>query len=247
MKSLFLILIYSFCYIIFLVNSQEENGFITSESLQNYYPFNSDIIDVLNEKDLYGGKNWVLINDRNRNNNSAISFNNGFLEMPVGTYISGDFTIMFWIRPKISKINDFKSIIELSNLGESDIINFVYIQSSSKKGENVGRFDLHYGTSHYFSCQSDITFFANKWTHLTFTLKEEIGTMYFNGDSVKSCPLSSQNKIKRNITTRFNYLGKSSWSANSNFAEHDLDDLKIFNRALSRKEIRFEKDNSLLD
>jgi hypothetical protein len=224
--------------------SKQLNAFEISDSLVNYYPFNSDTIDVLDEKDLYGGKNWVSISDRTGNNNSAISFKDGFLDMPIGTYITGDFTIMFWLRPKISKF-DFKCIIEMSNLGENDLIDFVYIQKPNKPGEYTSRFDMQWGTNRYFVCQSEKTFKANKWIHLTFTLNNYIGTTYFNGESVKSC--SSPYNVRRNITTKYNYVGKSSWSPNSNHAEFDMDDFKIFNRALSRRDIQFEMKNSFLD
>ncbi len=48
-----------------------------------------------------------------------------------------------------------------------------------------------------------------------------------------------------NITTGIrdsNYLGRS-WHSSDSYADADIDDLKIFNRALSQQEIFYEMSN----
>ena len=49
-----------------------------------------------------------------------------------------------------------------------------------------------------------------------------------------------QLNVKRNIS----YIGKSNWIADSN-ADADFDELKIFNRGLTKQEILFEMNNEI--
>jgi len=53
--------------------------------------------DVIGGNNLYGGTSYSFVADRFNNSNSAIFFNNGYLQVPSGVYFYGDFTFITWI------------------------------------------------------------------------------------------------------------------------------------------------------
>jgi hypothetical protein len=64
--------------------------------LINYCPINN-LSDVVAGANLFGRLNYSFIYDRFGNANSAIYFNNGYLQGPPGVYFSGYFTDTVWI------------------------------------------------------------------------------------------------------------------------------------------------------
>lgn len=68
-------------------------------TLKNSWPM-SHLNDVVGNAHLFGGSNYSFVPDRFENPNSAIYFNNGYLQLEHGTYISGDFTVTLWLYLK---------------------------------------------------------------------------------------------------------------------------------------------------
>ncbi len=77
----------------------------------------------------------------------------------------------------------------------------------------------------------------NVWEHVAFVLDlNRKAYVYVNGELTGQAGSST---LARNLYRTNNYIGKSSWSVDEN-ADADLDELKIFNRGLSQKEIQNE-------
>ncbi len=72
----------------------------------------------------------------------------------------------------------------------------------------------------------------NVWTYLAVVFHEGKAEIYLNG----TCDSSGSLYIPRNVRRFSNFIGKSNWATNQNIHAY-LDDLKIFNRALTSSEI----------
>ena len=57
----------------------------------------SNLCDGIGGANLYGGSSYSFTADRFDNPNSAIYLKNGYLQVPSGTYFTGDFAITAWI------------------------------------------------------------------------------------------------------------------------------------------------------
>jgi hypothetical protein len=86
-----------------------------------------------------------------------------------------------------------------------------------------------------------------EWYHLVCMFKNGIGYIYINGTNTALGPIIKPLPIIR----LSNFVGRSNWRVqqqNNNLYEldsnADIDDLKIFNRALTEDEIRADMDNT---
>lgn len=59
----------------------------------NFWSFSGDYRDEIGGAHLFGGQNYRLVNDRFGNPESAVLFDQGYLQAPEGFYFRGDFTI----------------------------------------------------------------------------------------------------------------------------------------------------------
>jgi len=66
-----------------------------------YWPFDSNLNDVISGANLFGGSNYSFTLDRFNSSNAALSLINGYLLLPQGIYFNGDYTLTVWIRIKI--------------------------------------------------------------------------------------------------------------------------------------------------
>lgn len=85
--------------------------------LLNYWPMNN-LSDIVGEKDLFEGVNYLFTNDRFNNANSSIHFNDGFLKVPTGCYFSGDFSVVAWV--KLNSNNPYQRLFDFANGPDMD-------------------------------------------------------------------------------------------------------------------------------
>ena len=80
----------------------------------------------------------------------------------------------------------------------------------------------------------------NEWTHLAFTFDQffKLG-IYVNANLAISSYMNL-NQPLRNTTRIFNYVGRGDCDRSQPDINAVLDELKIFNRALTQQEIKFE-------
>ena len=69
-----------------------------NQYLIHYWPFNGNYNDVISNANLFNGKNNSLISDRFNRTNSSLYLNYGYLQVPNGYYIYGDFTLTIWVK-----------------------------------------------------------------------------------------------------------------------------------------------------
>ena len=82
------------------------------------------------------------------------------------------------------------------------------------------------------SITSRIKLTLNTWQHIALTLKGTVGTLYINGEVAVSGTLFAANTVNRAL----NYIGKGNKAGSTN-AVAQIDDLRIYNSALSQSDI----------
>jgi hypothetical protein len=77
---------------------------------------------------------------------------------------------------------------------------------------------------------------ALKWTHVAVVLGPLGGTLYFDGAPVGTNPLMTLRPADLGSTAN-NYIGRSQFS-NDPYLDGDVDEFRIYNRALSPEKIQ---------
>ena len=161
---------------------------------------------------MYNGYNVQFVQDRLGNPNSAIRFTDGYIQVPSGVYFDGAFSFAVWI--KINVRVQWANIIDFSISCYTDNV----IISSQPAFKQL---------------YSNMYLTNGQWTHLVVTQNEISSYIYINGI------LAAQvfnSEIPRYANRTTNYIGKSCSSSVGNLWA-DLDDLRIYNRALSQSEV----------
>jgi len=194
--------------------------------LINYWPM-SNLTDLISGSNLFGGSSYSFTFDRFNSSNSAIYFNQGYLQVPSSVYFSGDFTFTAWIYLKSYKNNsrffDFGDGKSSNNIGlamsglTSQIYGFILKDSSVLQIETSSIINL------------------NQWYFISFVLGGTTGCIYVNGIQVATGTLNLPNNLQRTS----NFIGKSNWATDFN-ADAIYDEFKIYQGALSSSDIMNE-------
>ncbi len=205
--------------------------------MQNYWPFNNNLDDVIDGSNLYGGQNWGFI--AQGKNGPALSLGLGYLNAPSGIYFSGDLTIMAWVY--VFQHQTYQRLIDFGN--GKGIDNVVCALSRASTGNPY--FSIFPDGSIFDSAGFSIT--KNKWTFVACVLQSSTYVAVYV-DSSRNYVSQSSITPTHVVRTKC-YVGRSHWYNDPFYNDEDtnayIDDLKIFNRALSQQEIYDEMNNCL--
>ena len=184
----------------------------------------NNFTDVVGKADLYCGTNIAFTYDRFCNPNSAIYFKKGYLQVPPGSYFSGDFTVTAWIN--LRSYQHYSRIIDFGNGENNDnvILGFNGLTYNLR-----GEIRSAQSQSQKILIASSVSIQLNQWYHVAFVLSGTNGIIYVNGSLAANGVLNVPNDVKRSS----NYIGKSNWNNNDRNADAVYDDLKIYIEALS--------------
>lgn len=188
----------------------------------------SGLCDLVGGATLFGGTSYTYVADRFNNPNSAIYFNNGYLQVPPGVYFSGDFTVTAWIF--LNAHSPVQVIFDFGNGPDSD--NNIFLIKDAASSGGLLRSFVNYNSTNYFISTPIVMPNLNQWYHVAFTLSRNIGSIYVNGILILSSPLS----LIRSVTRSTNYIGRDSYGDIQINAIYD--DLKIYQGALSTAAIQ---------
>jgi hypothetical protein len=178
---------------------------------------------------MYNGYNVEFVKDRFGNPNSAIRFSDGYYQLPSSFYFKGDFTISLWL--KINVLVPNSRILAFSRDNYNDAVSLILYQYSSNYPLKP---QLTIGSSGYSSnLIPPFDLVRGQWMHLVCTLSGTTGSFYINGMLVDQ---SNDMYIPRNNSRTSNFIGKDGYYSYGNLWS-DLDDLRIYDRALSQTEI----------
>ena len=219
------------------INSTPATLTVLPASLQSgliaYYPFNGNANDASGNGHNGTIVNAVLASDRFGNPNNCYSFNgiNSYITITNSFDLSpvGDFSISVWLRQNSSSLPEV--IVSKSLAGDNSTGWFIALEPPNW---------LQFQAAPYFESNSPTIIRppTNEWDHATFTFTRSTGLCrsYLNGVLVDSRTRNYSSSVSpRNLTIG----AQEYWSVGqyNYFFNGQLDDIRIYNRALSASEI----------
>lgn len=193
--------------------------------------------DVISQADLYDGYNASLTTDRFGKSQSAIGLNNGYYKMPAGVYFNSNFSFMAWV--KLREITHWSRIIDVANQGPYDNVAFALNKEISGGITSFITSGTYFGLSY----QTTTKFTLNSWQHVAFVLGYPNNYLYLNGNLMATATSAI---LPTNVIRKYNFVGKSTFPGDG-LAVADLDEIKIFNRALTQQQVQFEMTNEIFN
>lgn len=210
-------------------------SYVPTNGLKGWWPFNG------NANDDSGNGNHGIINgatltlDRFGNNNSAFSFDglNDYISVNNSPFTNGPFTISAWV--KYSEQIDIQPIISLGELGSNSLKKLYFIPNYYGNGRpGIGTAGANDITSNSTITTIDI------WYHLAvvFNSYSVNGVQFY----LNGLPLSNNTTTGVNIPFPLNNSGftfgkHTGTNSTINYVDGIIDDIGIWNRALSQTEI----------
>jgi concanavalin A-like lectin/glucanase superfamily protein len=217
------------------------SGSIPTSGLIAYYPFNGNANDESANSNNGTVNGATLTTDRDGNANSAYSFDgvDDWIEIDsVANEVSGvgTGTISIWFKSNSSSYNG--SLIWFDDDGSAYGSSFAVGGFSSYMDltESIGFFRISYLVMSYRNGRG--FYFDNQWHHMVFTISENSNKLYVDGISLTSDYYNGNqttgNCLWGNITQI--RIGKKP-IASTNVLQGEIDDIRIYNRALTSDEI----------
>ena len=150
---------------------------------------------------LFGGVNYSFVADRFGFPNSAIYLNNGYLKIPPGIYIHGDYSVVIWMKFKEFKF--LNNLLEFANNDNQLVNNLLqlYLYHGGYIGSGVVESGNYQGSFIEISPPSaaSSSFELNKWYQFVFVLKNTNAYLYVNSElAIKGIQTTRPSKIIRN-------------------------------------------------
>ena len=212
---------------------------IPTSGLVAYYPFNGNANDEsanTNNGTVFGA---TLTADRFGNANSAYSFDGVNDYVSLNTDVGdGIRTISAWVNPAISfdsTLSEAMTIIG-RNSGTNDGEFLLAFSGPSTLPGDRGKAQLvrRIGSSSYDVYSTKENWIGGKWHHILAVIAPSGGmAMYLDGVLESDTDISSEATDSRNEVTNIGVFGDS----NNRYFNGVIDDIRIYNRALSAAEI----------
>jgi DUF1680 family protein len=176
---------------------------------------------------LAGGTSWVA-----GRTGGAVSLNgsDGHVRLPTGILAgANDFSVAAWVRA--STVTAWSRIFDFGT-GTG-----AYLFLTPRSGSGTARFAITTGGAggeQVINAPAALP--ANVWTHVAVTLAGNLGVLYVNGAEVARNAAITLRPGSLG-STGLNYLGRSQYAGDP-FLAGQLDDVRIYGRALSAAEIR---------
>jgi len=213
---------------------------IPTDSLVIYYPFNNSTIDESGNNLNGVGYNCYATNDRFFNLKSAYDFNgsNSYIEIPDSIILKPNFpfTISLWV--KVDSFSNVSSVL-FANDEFPEVYSGAWIGYIPSGHISAGYGDgLGHGTSHRVTKHSNTVIDTSDW-HLIIAsfnglldidlyVDCEIDSGFYSGNAYNMGYLGNNGVIGRN-------LGHST----NSYHNGKVDDIRLYNRILTPKEIGF--------
>lgn len=166
---------------------------------------------------------------------AAISLDgtNDYAQAPNGVYFNGDFTIEGWVN--VRSHNAWARLLDFGNASPMDNV-LLALSDGSTGRPAFWTFNGTVGSG--ITAPNPLP--LNQWVHLAATLQGTTARLYVNGSLVASGTLS----VPRNVVRTRNYIGRSNWLQDA-YANAQVDEIRIWNRARSQTEIQRDYQASL--
>lgn len=195
--------------------------------LQYYWPFNNGLTDIVSNFNILKVVNGNFTTDRLNRNLSAMKLSYGYLQLPAGNYISGDFTISTWI-----KVTEYYAVMRLLEFSDPNLYYLIRILITDETTNSSFFRIVGLGGANPARVYSSIPLKLDKWQHFVVTSNSSFASIYINGELVGSgisVPAYS-------ITYTNSFIGKYCGDSPI-YASFEIDDFKIFNISLNQQQV----------
>jgi hypothetical protein len=229
--------------LLFTLNIFAQNvpSYVPTNGLVGWWPFNGNANDESgngNNGVVYGA---TLTSDRLGNTNKSYSFSSVPNRIEIGNTLSpstqigspnSSWSASAWINKNNSTgtlaISDYNSIAGNTNPGENDMTMAIHLQVY----QNYANVGLRSNNVDYNVSGGQVS--NSQWHHIAFTADNGILKLYFDGSIVgQTIYISSSNFYE----APFYRIGASMWNGNYGPSTGIIDEVGIWNRALTQQEI----------
>ena len=204
-------------------------SYVSTNGLVGYWPFNGNANDASGNVNNGTVTGATLTTDRFGNSNSSYEFNGTSNKINFGSSQSlinlSNFTYSVWINRSPNCPND---AIVISNYGGNWAGNLLF---GKLTGSGNAQIRLH-KLNQTIGSETSIT--DSEWINLVAVKEMNSIKIYKNGVLIQTTDLT--NFVSINNTSFPFVIGSSGWS-NSNYFKGKIDDLGVWNRALTQAEI----------
>jgi|GEM_PF-3643386 len=216
-------------------SSADTNTIDINSGLVAYYPFNGNANDESGNGNHGSVSGATLIEDRFGVTQSAYSFdgNDDSIIISDGTSFNFDqyLTLSLWVNPDATQ-NQHAAIIDKSHSHDS---NGGYIKSWTLQGDGQGANNYLFGYIHNdTSYDIPVSVVASTWNHVVIIKENDVLKYYLNGTFIAS-EQQANALIDSNNSNPLVIGNTNNWSR---YFSGLIDDIYIYNRALSESEIQ---------
>ncbi|NUU76728.1 family 43 glycosylhydrolase [Paenibacillus xylanilyticus] len=179
-------------------------------------------------KNSYHGQAFNILSSAIGSKNQAAAFNgkDSYIQLPGILTDTTDFTFSAWVNWDGG--GAWQRIFDFGN----GLTRHMFLTPSQHNG--ALQFTIHdQGRDQSLIAAEALP--TKQWVHVAVTLQGDTGTLYVNGKSVASSSEITFNPNDLNVTDA--YLGKSRYAADP-FYQGKMDNVKLYDKALSAKEIQ---------
>jgi uncharacterized protein (TIGR02145 family) len=209
-------------------------SYVPTNGLVGYWPFNGNANDVSGNGNNGVVNGATLTTDRFGNANSAYFFSgsgcNTRIDCVVNTSTiaqSNEYTVSLWVKKMGEGCMIFPRILEFfdqNNVGSLQL-------NLDVSGTNNLMIETNNSSSQGLSAIYQNSSWLNQWHHLIITCSVISLNIYDNGILVSSAPFSGLPRLASNVS-----FGRMNHPAYNTF-QGNIDDIAIYNRALTQSEI----------
>jgi len=203
----------------------------TDHHLTHYWPICSgEMKDEIGESHMSQGEKTTFVADRFGNENSALSLNGGWTQVPSGIYFdTAQITICAWVYPQ--QVETWSRLIDFGNGGRTDNLDVPLAFGSIPKPS----FWI-FTPSPIISVVSSQNLTLGEWQFLAVTFDASVSFIYINGTQVASSKNNSYT-LPIDVNRTQCYIGKSYDPINNGYSHSLIDDLRFYSKALTQVEI----------
>ncbi|MBF0378665.1 MAG: LamG domain-containing protein [Desulfamplus sp.] len=219
---------------VLLISFASMAGAALNDGLVGYYTFNGNANDKSGNQNHGSVNGPTLTSDRFGNSNGAynivdtqyISLNNNIMNN------LGDFTIICWIKFGVMN-SDINNILGIANSSEDNEFNLAY-------NKNSNDFIIDLKGSAYINFNGNIDLSDSKWHFIVFIRDDTKGVLYVDNSKIATISISNQTIISdiNGVVIGQDQDCLGGCFDKSQNLNGDIDDLLIYNRAISESEVQ---------
>ena len=221
--------------IVFTMNAMAQNipSYVPTNGLVGYWPFNGNANDESGNGNNGTVNGATLTADRNGKTNSAYNFNgqNNYIKISKSNHPLGEVSITYsaWINSQ--SLKDVQSIIEVGTAGVVNKRSALLINYATNE-----KYVTYCGHSNDQSIIATNLLLKN-WNHLVITKSNNILNFYINSKFINKIEIKDRGQNIEDSKITFGSNGVQWGYDNGEYFLGQLDDIAIYNRALTEQEI----------